>query len=148
MSGLLACYTTLRKMEKINISARTFTEKFRFWLAYISNRYFRTVPMMLVLAFFLWFIHPTLSRGPNSIFTAPSLSWGCRLDFLSRIYLNFLIKSNYWYYLLGMFFNMSPTGEDGANFQCAGWVWYIVKVKNRDRDIFELFKFYVLFPYY
>ena len=44
-----------------------------------------------------------------------------------------------------MFFNMSPTGEDGANFQCAGWVWYIVRVKNRDPDIFILFRFMFYF---
>jgi len=67
LSGLLATYTTIRKLRKMKMKYGNW----RFWAGYVLNRYLRITPMLLLTAYFGWMIAPLLYDGPlNSYVTA------------------------------------------------------------------------------
>ena len=60
MSGLLAAYTSIRKLRKIGQKYGSF----RFWAGYVLNRYLRLTPMLVLAVYFSFMINPLLYDGP------------------------------------------------------------------------------------
>ena len=116
LSGLLASYTTIRKLNRIGQKYGSF----RFWAGYVLNRYLRLTPMLVLTAYFGFMIRPLLYDGPiNSKVTASYES----------------CKTEQWIFFTYIF-NLYPMNVKATEQPCISWTWYLAND----------FQFYLIAP--